>query len=150
MMTYDSAAWTGRPHPPRLIQPHGGISGMSGPICAWGIFSNGMFDIEVYRPLTKHDWSFVPEVLRPQPPLSLINRASIGMRSMARLFMSLMPYVHKGEATWCSKFVIIHAPPALSQMMGRGSGGLQWRWTERGHDIIKADRAEQKRRKGRI
>lgn len=48
-----------------------------------------------------------------------------------RLFI---PTIRRGCASWCGRFVIISAPPVISQWFGRGEIGLEWlRWTERGN-----------------
>lgn len=61
-----------------------------------------------------------------------------------------IPFISSGYADWCGRFVIVHAPVAVSQLRGRGTSGIEWfRWTERGSELIKADRAYWKNRGNR-
>lgn len=46
----------------------------------------------------------------------------------------LLPRVSKGQAAWCGRYLIIHAPINWSLLMGRGTLGLElFRRVERKH-----------------
>lgn len=52
-----------------------------------------------------------------------------------------------GEASWCGRFWIVYAPVNWSKLLGGGKHGLWlYRWTERGHEIIRADKLDRQRR----
>lgn len=66
---------------------------------------------------------------------------------MITWLLHCLPRVERGQAHWCGQFVVIHAPRNLSRFMGHGEAGLWlYRWTERGSEIIKRDKAHRRAR----
>lgn len=50
------------------------------------------------------------------------NKLAVVRRKIARV---IIPTVRRGNGGWCGKFLIISAPPAISQWFGRGEIGLE-------------------------
>lgn len=77
--------------------------------------------------------SEILEILESTPPLLWWWNAKAFLKQWGMPGDWLLPRISRGSASWCGRYLIIHAPRNVSLVMGRGTQGLElYRWLEHG------------------